>query len=904
MLRLVDIHKVYDTGGIKVEALKGININFRKAEFVSILGPSGCGKTTTLNIIGGLDHYTTGDLFINGVSTKNYTSHDWDVYRNHRIGFIFQSYNLIPHQNILENVELALTIAGISKEERTARAKAALDKVGLKGLYTKKSNQLSGGQCQRVAIARALVNEPEILLADEPTGALDSVTSVQIMDLIREISKEKLVIMVTHNPELAEKYSTRIINFKDGELLSDSRPYTVEEEAAERTGVVENANENAKMSFWTAFKLSARNLISKGKRTAMVAFAGSIGIIGVSLVLAVSCGVQDYIKSMQDDMISGYPISISETAIDYSSMFSNMQSSTKAEGVIKSIEDGKVNVDFLIKYFVEQSKNMSNLTVTNDLNEDYINFIREMPEENYAAMAEYYGLMIRNNLYTDIKFENQSLKDYSLTAIERVYRSVLSETEYGGFSSLISQYTNSFHEAPDSEDYILSQYDVISSPEKSKFATEKDEIMLVVSKDTEVTDLFLAQLGYYTQDEFLNIVYKYGEDEEHYDSSLDKDKFTYDELMNKKFTYYPNDTIFNDIDKNSAKGQINPFTYNPIAGMTEDTPTEWTTGLPLKITAILRPKKDINYGCLSTGMYYTNKLTKYAIEQSLNSKIVKYLNESEEKGFSSFEMETTSGGIKTTINYGITYQYEYSYQGQNHKHNYGFVGSTSPMSGLLSMMGFGITDTYSLSLRQLGGNDLPNDISIFPLSFAEKDLVTDYLDSWNNEGDITLKNGNVIKYEDRTPVTYSDTISLIMAIISTMINVITIALVAFTALSLVVSTVMIGIITYVSVMERIKEIGVIRSLGGRKKDVSHLFNAETFIIGGLSGVVGIAITYLASAILNLAIGINFGIYTIAALPWYDAVIIILISILLTSISGLVPASAAARKDPVEALRTE
>ena len=901
MLRLVDIHKIYETGGIKVEALKGININFRKSEFVSILGPSGCGKTTTLNIIGGLDHYTTGDLFINGVSTKNFTSHDWDVYRNHRIGFIFQSYNLIPHQNILENVELALTIAGISKEERVNRAKAALDKVGLKGLYTKKSNQLSGGQCQRVAIARALVNEPEILLADEPTGALDSVTSVQIMDLIKEISKEKLVIMVTHNPELAYKYSTRIIKFKDGELQEDSNPYSDEEEAKEREVVVAESDgkEKAKMSFWTAFKLSARNLISKGKRTAMVAFAGSIGIIGVSLVLAVSCGVQGYIKSMQDDMISGYPISVAETSIDYSSMFSSMSTATKATGVVKSIEDGKINVNYLIEYFVEQSKNMSSLTVTNDLNENYIEFLREMPEEYYSAMAEYYGLNIRNNLYTNIKFEGQEEKNYSLTAIETIYTSVLGETEYGGFSSLISQYTDSFHEAPDSEEYVLSQYDIISDKSTSKFATEANEIMLVVSKDTEATDLFLAQLGYYTQEEFLNIVYKYGDDAEHYDSSLDKDRFDYDELLGKTFTYYPNNTIFNKTDSSSAQAEVNPFTYNPIAE------SNWSNGLPLKITAILRPKKDISYGCLSTGMYYTSKLTKYAIEQSLESEIVKYLVDNDKDSFTSAAMEsTTTSGSKVTINYGITYQYEYSYQDQPHKHNYGFVGSTSAMSSLLGMMGLNITESHSLTLRDLGGCNLPNSVSIFPLSFDEKNLVTDYLDKWNNEGAITLKNGTELKYEDRSPVTYTDTISTIMAIVSTLINIVTIALVCFTALSLVVSTVMIGIITYVSVMERIKEIGVIRSLGGRKKDVSHLFNAETFIIGGLSGVVGIAITYLASLILNLIIGVNFGIYTIAALPWYYAVIIVLISILLTSISGLVPASAAARKDPVEALRTE
>ncbi|MDE7162345.1 MAG: ABC transporter ATP-binding protein, partial [Anaeroplasmataceae bacterium] len=466
MLRLENIIKDYKVADTYVHALKGIDLAFRSNEFVSILGPSGCGKTTMLNIIGGLDKYTSGDLFINGRSTKNFKDRDWDVYRNHRIGFIFQSYNLIPHQTILGNVELALTIAGLSKEERVARAKKAIDRVGLEGQYNKKPNQLSGGQCQRVAIARALVNEPEILLADEPTGALDTQTSVQIMDLIKEISKEKLVIMVTHNPDLAKQYSTRIVRLLDGQLISDSNPYSLEEERAEVSNVtevtqesdsetptevmpVQNKKEKAKMSFWTAFKLSLRNLFTKKARTALICVAGSIGIIGVSSVLAVSSGVQGYITSMQDDMLSGNPVQISETAYDLSAMMTGMSTMDKVNSL--KIEDGKVNVNEVIKRLITQGQAMEKMQISNNITQDYIDYVYSIDAGYAAAISLEYGIDVTNNIYTDFQvdyYKPEDKKNTSLSAIKNIYTSVLRETDFSKYASYVTGLTNVFQQAP------------------------------------------------------------------------------------------------------------------------------------------------------------------------------------------------------------------------------------------------------------------------------------------------------------------------------------------------------------------------------------------------------------------------------------------------------------------------
>ena len=892
MLKLIDIKKDYFVSGNNepVRALKGITINFRENEFVSILGPSGCGKTTLLNIIGGLDKYTEGDLVIDGVSTKKYKDRDWDIYRNHRIGFIFQSYNLIPHQTILENVELALTISGVSKQERIAKSKKALDRVGLEGLYNKKPNQLSGGQCQRVAIARALVNEPDILLADEPTGALDTTTSKQIMDLISDISKEKLVIMVTHNPEIAEQYSTRIIRLVDGLVVDDTNPF-IEKNTIKAK--IRN-KEKAKMSFLTAFKLSFRNLISKFKRTILVCIAGSIGIVGVSTVLAVSSGIHGYIDSMQDDMLSGNPISITEKAFDISSMMSESSKMQQAEIVI---EHGVVNVNSIIEYLSKQASAMESFQVTNNINQDYIDFVMNMPTENYSAITLDYGFDVSNNIYTDWKFNRVGASEkLSIAGITKMYTSILKKTDFANYSSYISQLDVALRQAPNNTDYILSQYDVLAG----EIAKEENEIMVVLNKNSQVTDIVLGQLGYYTQEEFINIVYRAFNDPL-YNQEFDKNTFAYDEVLNKTLTWYPNDEIFAK-NENSMFAEFNPFTYKHKV---DDT---FENGIDLKVTGILQAKDDISYGCLDAGFYYTEALSKKILEKNLNSEIIKHYKDKNLTDITSGPYPNQQTG--QTIPSGVTFTYDYIYENETFT-ELGYLGNESNMSALMSFIQ-GVTGNqnasknsfYSVTLRQLGGVDVANSISIYPLNFENKYKVTDYLDKWNDKEEVININGNELKIEDREKITYTDNLEIIIAMINTMIDIITYALIVFTALSLLVSTVMIGIITYVSVVERVKEIGVIRSLGGRKKDVSHLFNAETFIIGLSSGIIGILITLGLSAIINLIVGHFANIYTIAALQPTQAIIMISISVLLTLISGLIPAKAAANKNPVEALRTE
>ena len=952
MLILKNIRKDYVTASETVQALRGVDLAFRDREFVSILGPSGCGKTTLLNIIGGLDRYTSGDLVIGTRSTKDYSDRDWDVYRNHRVGFIFQSYNLIPHQTVLGNVELALTIAGVGKEERIERAKAALDKVGLAGQYYKRPNQLSGGQCQRVAIARALVNDPEILLADEPTGALDTVTSVQIMDLIREIAEERLVIMVTHNPELAEQYSTRIIRLLDGLVTEDTNPVSEEEIAAamqaeqaraeaiaeEERAIAEKASaegkspkkavkrarrergkEKAKMSFFTAFRLSAKNLLSKKGRTSMVGIAGSIGIIGIALVLAFSSGIKGYIASMQDDMLSGNPITITKTAYDLNSISNLMQSMGKDEE--KEKLENTVFVSSIIESLVKMNTDIEDIVMENEITEEYIKYVKAMSDTHYKAMLFSYGIDMTANIFTDYKASaDAEPENISLHRLLNVAKSVLGETEIKDQAEAITSLAPSLKQMPNNVDYILSQYDLLG--EGSRVATEADEIMLVLNTDDELSDILLARLGYFTQDEVLEIVNKAQYDAEKnknpntdltYDEGLYKDRFSFGELMGKKFVWYPNDTVFTE-SKPMFEGA--PTTYQYLSSSDSFRDSENNGALELKIVGILTPKENVSYGSLTSGIYYTEALTNHVLEANRDSGVEEWMRTDAAKT------------VLANTFYNLTYLYTYSYDGGETKTSFGSIGPDLNMTEMMLLASVDRKDPAAMAdvlaqldtedmierfVRKLGGNDLASAITIYPKSFDEKHEVTDYLDKWNAElapgethFEFTDRDGNLVRVEKESKhdVTYTDTIELIVNIINTMIDIISYALIAFTSVSLVVSTVMIGIITYVSVVERIKEIGVIRSLGGRKRDVSNLFIAETFIIGLLAGLIGVGFTYFASFIINLILKPLIGYSSIASLPVSNAIILVILSIGLTLLSGVMPARSAARKDPVIALRTE
>lgn len=861
MLQLKDIKKDYETAGSVVRALKGISLEFRSNEFVSILGASGCGKTTLLNIIGGLDHYTSGDLVIRSVSTRAYTSRDWDVYRNHRIGFVFQSYNLIPHQTVLGNVELALTIAGCSKAERRRRATEALKRVGLGDHLNKRPNQLSGGQMQRVAIARALVNNPEILLADEPTGALDSTTSIQIMDLIREIAGERLVIMVTHNPELAERYSSRIVRLQDGLVISDSNPYDSVAERREleaelkKKGITEeqvkdwkrrklekeSGKEKAAMSMGTSLGLSARNLHAKKGRTVITSIAGSIGIIGVSLVLALSGGFNGYIADTEKDMLSAYPIQINEMAFDYTSIMNAMSSSSEKVDISKL--DDKIYVNSFL------SKLAQGAMSTNAITQEYIDYLDELDETAYYDLQYLYGGDVSNNIYSNFQFTTEAGRPFdmemSLNTILDLYKTKLmsdeAASEYASLASMFSTVQGVTYELPECRDYILSQYDVMAG----KYPESADELVLVLNNDGSMTDIVLAQLGLITTDEFLDLFQT--------EKGTEPMTIDFERLMGHTYSYYPNDKIY--AFNQTLNGGEGGWIYTGFSG--EDFPNglKKSDAETLKVACILRAKEGTTYGSLSGGLYYTKAFSEKYYSESFVSEIV-----------------------TAQANEPLTNVWYYDL--------YRLASDGSVANALRSR---------EMTLRKLGGGTLPNQIKIYVQDFAKKDVVTDYLDNWNNV---------IQKDNEALQIKYTDTVAIMMTLVRSMLDAVTYVLVAFTAISLVVSSVMIGVITYVSVVERTKEIGVLRSLGARKKDIRHLFNAETFLIGLFAGAIGVGVTYLLSIPINLLLGHLTGISTLAALPIYQAIIMICISIVLTLISGLIPAQSAAKKDPVIALRTE
>ena len=894
MLKLSEITKEYKVASGTVHALKGVSLAFRENEFVCVLGPSGCGKTTLLNIIGGLDHYTTGDLVIQGRSTKHFRDRDWDVYRNHRIGFIFQSYNLIPHQTVLGNVELALTIAGVGREERKERAKQALERVGLGNELDKKPNQLSGGQMQRVAIARALVNNPDILLADEPTGALDSETSVQIMELIKEIAGERLVIMVTHNPELAYQYASRIVRLKDGLVESDSAPYEEESvQTAEVTDETEHAPASqqeapqtgkkkkklrARMSFLTSLALSARNLLTKKGRTILTSVAGSIGIISVCLVLALSNGFNNYIRQTEEDMLSYYPVTISESSFDLASVMTSFTSPQDMPDM--SQLDDKVYIDSFLTSLA------NGMAATNNISDEYVAYLEAMDSSWYSEIMYSYGASISDNLF----LQAETFPDGDNTATELTTRSLSNlkskyitdlmafASQYSSLIGFADYFTDVVNVMPGTSDnanqgygeYVKSQYDIVAGT----FPQNENEAVLVVGQNNQVTDLTLAQLGLLSEDRFMDL-FNLGDEDAEVEVDEDADLLDISDILGKEYKLFYNDAVYTrneDWTQMSYFGGQYPFTYQ--GQMTDDGAfhAEGDDGINIKITCILRLNEDYSYGCLSPGLNITEKTGQAYIRGNLNSAIVNWMKSDEAK-----------------LSYGGTDIYLMPVATENMTGNY----------TLYEIMGQSVyvAQTPDDAIKTLGGSDSVSRIAIYANDFDNKELVLNYLDQWNTDHDDSDEARSM-------QITYTDTVGMLMSIMQTMIDIITYVLVAFTAISLVVSSVMIGIITYVSVVERVKEIGVLRSLGARKQDIRNLFNAETFIIGLAAGLIGIAISYVFCIVISLVLESLTGIGGIASLPALTAFIMVCVSVVLTLISGLIPAQSAAKKDPVIALRSE
>ena len=870
MLELKNITKDYVSGDSTVQALKGISIEFRKSEFVSILGQSGCGKTTLLNIIGGLDRYTSGDLVINGKSTKKFKDKDWDAYRNYSVGFVFQNYNLIPHQTVLSNVELALTISGVSREERKERAIKALEDVGLKEQIHKKPNQLSGGQMQRVAIARALVNNPDIILADEPTGALDTKTSVQIMEILKEISKDKLIVMVTHNPELAEKYSTRIVKILDGVITDDSKPFTKEDRKNEKDAKAKDGR--TAMKFFTALRLSLNNLMTKKGRTLLTSFAGSIGIIGIALILSISNGVQNYINRVEEDTLSSYPITIDESTVDISSMMESMVGETDEEA--ESYEDGKIySRDIMNDMISTLSSKVSNNNL--EALKNHIENENSTIKENASSIQYNYNLNI--NLYKEDTSNGVVRVNPSTVMNALGMEEMLNARENSSMSSMFGSSmtsmsnTDVWEEMLDNEELLHSQYDLIAG----NWPTNYNEVVLIVNENNEISDYTLYALGLKDQKELEEKWNKVQNGETVEES--EKTSYTYDELLNLSFKLVLNSDYYKKenglwVDKSEDEEYMKELLNN-----CEN----------INIVGIIKQNEQSVASQMSGMIGYTKELKEYVINKTNETEIVK-----EQKDNPDVNVFT---GLSFPDENSKTF--DYSQLSDEQRAQLAML-STEELAEIMETYSNNANASYDGNLELLGviNLDKPSSISIYPKDFDAKDVITQEIDSYNQKQRNDGKEENVINY--------TDLIGIMMKSVSQIIDTISYVLIAFVAISLVVSSIMIGIITYISVLERTKEIGILRAIGASKKDISRVFNAETFIVGLIAGLLGIGVTILLNIPITKIIYVVTGVSVTVSLPAVGGIVLVLISMILTIIAGLIPARMASKKDPVEALRTE
>ncbi|MCH5204827.1 MAG: ABC transporter ATP-binding protein/permease [Oscillospiraceae bacterium] len=933
MLEIKNITKDYVTSSETVHALRDVSVSFRESELVAILGHSGCGKTTLLNIIGGLDQYTSGDLIINGKTTKQFRSRDWDTYRNHSVGFIFQSYNLIPHQTVLANVELALTLSGISKRERRERAALALQKVGLGDQLNKRPNQMSGGQMQRVAIARALVNDPDILLADEPTGALDSETSVQIMDLVKEIAKDRLVIMVTHNPELAEQYATRTIRLVDGKIKSDSDPYDpsvsepVKEKPAESS---KRKTKKTKMSFLTALALSRNNLLTKKGRTFLTAFAGSIGIIGIALILSLSNGVQLYIDSVERSTLAAYPVSIQQETIDYTSLMSSMMGIRE-----ETDEDRDPDRVYTNNISTEMMKTMLSEITTNNLAE-FKEYIESNPDNILDSVME-----IKYSYSPNLYIYGTDIND----KIIRVNPSTVMQSMLGeGMASNVAQMSGTYstlfgggsggsmYDAWDellNSDVSESQYEVLFG----RLPESYNEVVVIVNEHNELSDITLYTLGLRDQEELSGLMSSVMAGES-FDLDTGDLSFSYEELTSLRFRLL----VPSDFYRKNADGG-----YDDMSKDEEFMRKAYENAPEIKVVGVVRPNGDSLINSSNSGSIgYTHALTEFMIDRANNSELVKLQKENPEIDvFTGIEFpekdekpeepmsqeeamqaimgmlseEQTSQFIRT-LAATLTPEQQAQIMQLPVEQQLGALFSMADQTEITKAFMSILTAeqlqqlmeltrepetteaTYDGNLELLGVADLlkPSSISIYAKDFDGKEKITKFITDYNNNKISEDKQEDVINY--------TDYVGMMISSVSDIIDSISYILIAFVAISLVVSSIMIGIITYISVLERTKEIGILRAMGASKTDVSNVFNAETLIIGFTAGAIGIIVTLLLNIPINIIIEYLTDISNMSQLPWQGGVILVFISMLLTLIAGLFPAGVAAKKDPVEALRTE